>query len=162
MATELAWQPLDRMLADGMAQHTEQQYAESAPDQNEVPLAVDWATYRTLEIAGILRLLAAHRAGALVGYAAFLVMPHLMYSRTLHAMNDSIYVAPRGRMIGLGLCDRLVARAEHDFRAEVKGGPMRVIYDTGTTGGARGLDAILERRGYEQIGKVWRKLVRPA
>lgn len=82
----------------------------------DIPLAIDEATYRAVEMQGALRIYTARLDGELVGYAAFFLQWHAHYAESKQAMQDVLYVAPehRGRLIGL----RLIRHSERALRAE--------------------------------------------
>lgn len=125
-----AWEPLDALLDDGIAEAVEAEWREVAAHKGDMPLAVDWGQYRKLEAAGILKVMALREDDRLVGFNSFMVMPHLHYSQTIHAMNDAIYVRPDSRGLS-GL--RLILGAERALRAFAAPRPIRVIYYTKET-----------------------------
>lgn len=120
----LAWEPLDALLDDGLADIVARHWAEVGMHKEDVPLAVDWERYYRLEADGILKLMAARQDDRLVGYASFLVMPHMHYSTTLHAMNDAIYVDPDVRGVGI----KLIRAAEKALAELARPKPVRILY----------------------------------
>lgn len=62
--------------------------------------APDHERYLKLEIAGFMRVFTARIDGKLVGYAIFLVVPHLHYGGMVWAAQDVLFVHPdhRGRL----------------------------------------------------------------
>lgn len=122
--THVAWEPLDALLDDGLAEIVAKHWNEVGVHMADVPLAVDWDRYYRLEADGILKLMAARRGEELVGYASYLVMPHLHYSTTLHAMNDAIFVDPSVR--GLGI--KLIRAAEKGLAELARPRPIRILY----------------------------------
>ena len=151
--TAIEWEPLAVLLRDGMADCTVEQWHESGRDHADVPLAVDWARYQAAEDAGILRILAARRNGELAGWNAVYIAPHSMYATTLHAMNDSIYVKPSQRGIGL----MLVLALERKLAGCYPGRVIRVVYCA--QHGDRWKEA-LNRLGYATVETVQSKLLR--
>lgn len=100
------------LLDDGLAAVVEKHWQEVRMHADRMPLAVNWAKYRDLERLGILKVMAARQDDRLVGYASFMVMPHLHYAETIHAMNDAIYVDTEVRGVGIGLiraCEKALA-----------------------------------------------------
>lgn len=90
-------------------------YEEIAWNQEKIPLRPDWAKYQKLEVAGILRVFAARRSGALIGYAVYFVSLHLHYSETLWAANDIIFVRKSERgSVGV----KLLRFSETELRSE--------------------------------------------
>ena len=78
----------------------EQHYLEVANDQDVIPLAPNLAAYTAYDASGMLHIVTARAAGALVGYWTGIVGPHLHYATTLMAMTDMYYLLPdwrRGR-----------------------------------------------------------------
>lgn len=154
MTVSIEWERLASMRAAGMAEHTVAQWRESGTDHDHVPLAVDWDCYQKMEDTGSLKLLAARCDGALVGYAAYLIAPHLMYSRTLHIYCDSIYVTPEHR----GIAPRIIRAAEVGFRTLAGDRVVRLIYSTPAL---NGFPQVLECLGYPAAETVHVKLLRP-
>lgn len=150
----LFWEPLDLMRDDGLDDMIAAHHAEVGVHKEDMPLACDWEKYEALEYQGILRLLGARFDGQLVGYASFLVMPHLHYRTTVHAMNDAIFVRPEHRRTGLAL--ELVRKPERDFVKEFK--KVRFWYHD--KAGLRLLAPVLERCGYSQVETGWDKMAR--
>lgn len=72
-------------------------WREVAVHQDEVPLDVNWAQYEEMERLGRLFILTMRVNENLVGYNIFFVMAHMHYSKTIHALNDIVYVAPHQR-----------------------------------------------------------------
>lgn len=76
----------------------------------DIELTPDIETYTRLEANGVIRVFTARaprydvppddRSGLLVGYALFIVTPHLHYRQVVQAQNDVIYIQPdqRGTM----------------------------------------------------------------
>jgi GNAT superfamily N-acetyltransferase len=118
------WESLAALRDEGLAEIIAKHWDEVGVHKDDVPLAIDWERYHKLEKDGILRLMAARRAEKLVGYASFLVLPHLHYSTTLHAMNDAIYVDPSVRGIGI----KLIRAAEKLLAELARPRPVRILY----------------------------------
>lgn len=155
------WEPLACLLDDGLAECVERHWREVGVHMDDVPLACDWDKYEDLERKGILRVIAARRGSELVGYASFMVMPHLHYSTTLHAMNDAIWVQPERRGIGIGLI-KAAERALREVAKERGYDRVRVLYraklhveaERGTLG------PVFERLGYRAFETEYDKIVR--
>lgn len=117
-----AWEPLAALLDDGLDAMVKGHWREVGVHQDAMPVDVDWEKYHDLERSGALRLMGARQDAELVGYSSFIVVPHLHYVTTRHALNDAIYVVPKARgEIGV----RLVVEAE---RALVAEGVRRIVY----------------------------------
>lgn len=81
-------------------------WREIALYQDQIPLEVDVERYRAADAAGNLVCLSARDAGAMVGYAAWLLVQHPHYRSCRFAMNDVIYVRRQhrtGSTVGLRL-----------------------------------------------------------
>jgi len=80
--------------AEGLFPH---HWREVALDQKEIPLDMDIDRYAALDEAGILHIVTARDRGRLIGYHTSLIMGHLHYRRSLHAMVDLYYISPLWR-----------------------------------------------------------------
>lgn len=152
----LAWEPLAGLLDDGLADLVFAHHAEVGVHQREMPLECDWDKYQTLEDQSILRTLAARLAGKLIGYNSFMVLPHLHYRSTPHAMGDAIYVTKRYRHTGAGIA--LIERAERDLADLVKPQLCRIIYHDKAF--LEFLGPVLKKRGYVHQENIWDKMAR--
>lgn len=152
------WEPIARLLDDGIEDLTTRHWSEVALDQDVIPLAPDWARMAELEASGTFKILGARRSGRLVGYSAFLIAKSLHYRLTTHALNDVIFVDPDERAGGPGL--RLIRRAEQLLTAEVKPGEIiKILYHTKLHTPVMVGD-ILGRIGYSKIEEIWSRTLR--
>jgi GNAT superfamily N-acetyltransferase len=153
-----AWEPLAALLDDGLHAIVEKHWHEVGVHKEDVPLAVDYDKYRALEAQGILKLMAARQGERLVGYASFIVMPHLHYSRTLHALNDAIFVDPSVRGAGI----RLIREAERGLAEMARPGCVRIVYHVKEhVEAARGtLGGVFRHLGYGAFETSYDKVVR--
>jgi hypothetical protein len=90
-------------------------YEELTLNKERVKLDPMWERYAQLEAShrDALQIFTARDDGALVGYAAFFVQPHLHYRALFPAINDVIFVHPQRRnSTGLAPDPLLRARAE--------------------------------------------------
>lgn len=141
----LAWEPLAALLDDGLEELVKQQWRDQGLSKGEMPAAINWDDYRANEARGVVRILAARRDDALVGYSSFLVTSardraaprarhfgHLPAHRrggihhrsTATAVNDAIFVTKGQR----GVLGKLIDRAERDLSAEFAPQPVRIVY----------------------------------
>lgn len=67
-------------------------WEELALDKDHIPLAPDHHRYNTMADAGMLHVVTARSAGALVGYFIFVLTPGLHYSTTKMALYDIFYL----------------------------------------------------------------------
>lgn len=72
-------------------------WKEVALTQTEVPLDMDVERYAALDDAGILHIVTGRDAGRLIAYHTALIMGHLHYKSTLHALTDLFWVHPLWR-----------------------------------------------------------------
>lgn len=145
-AITFEWSPLAEALDGGLEAIVKAHWDEVGVHKDTVPLACDWDKYQELEDKDVLKLMLARRGDRTVGYASYLVFPHLHYCTTLHAMNDAIYVDPEER--GLGI--RLIRAAERALVELATPNYIRILYhakkhieaDRGT------LSKMFEKLGY--------------
>lgn len=68
----------------------------------DIPLDPDYDQYLKLEELGITRMFSARtKEGMLVGYALFLIRPHIHYKTCIMAYQDIIFIDPSRRGIGM-------------------------------------------------------------
>ena len=105
-------------------------------------------TYRALEAAGVLKFLAAHHDGELVGFLFYLltVLPH--YGKRV-AVSESVFVAHAHRGTGAGLA---LLKAAED--AALEAGAVGLLVSA-PAGGP--LDHLLAAKRYEHTNAVWFK-----
>ena len=72
-------------------------WKEVALTQDAVPLDMDTERYAALDEAGILHIVTGRDQGRLVAYFTALVLGHLHYKSTLHALTDLYYISPLWR-----------------------------------------------------------------
>lgn len=152
------WEPLSLLLDEGLEDLVTAHHAEVGLHKGDMPLAVDWEKYHELERLGMLKLASARAGDSLVGYASWLVMPHLHYCETPHALNDAIFVHYEWRGSGV----RLMRECERRLAADAAPKAVRIVYhikkaieaDRGTVG------RVLDRMGYRAFETAWDKMVR--
>lgn len=81
-----------------------QHWEELARNKDTIKLAIDSAAYIGAEQRGMLLIVTARRAGALVGYATYFILPkgHLHYVGTPWAESDIFWLHPSERGSGAG------------------------------------------------------------
>jgi hypothetical protein len=70
---------------------------EVAHDKDSRELDVHWEAFEALEAAGQLFLMTVRDGGALVGYVAAFLRPHLHSRRTISAYVDALFLSPVAR-----------------------------------------------------------------
>lgn len=118
----------------------------------DIPLAVSWEAYRSLESRQQLhiytvRALEPGAVGPLVGYAVYFVRPHPHYFTTLMAVQDVLYLDPDLRGEGVGAA--LIAFADQGLAAA----GVKVVYHHVKL--AHDFGSLLARQGYAPIETVW-------
>ena len=117
----------------------------------DFPLMPDYVAYGKLCVADMLRCIVARADGALVGYALFIVSPHLHYSTCKTAFEDIYFLKKEYRLGRTGI--RLFQFAETALRAD---GVNRIIMHTKIH-----LDnsKLFEYLGYKLTDKLYTKLL---
>jgi hypothetical protein len=117
----------------------------------DFPLMPDYVAYGKLCVAGMLRCIVARADGVLVGYALFIVSPHLHYSTCKTAFEDIYFLKKEYRLGRTGI--RLFQFAETALRAD---GVNRIIMHTKIH-----LDnsKLFEYLGYKLTDKLYTKLL---
>lgn len=146
------WEPISRLLDDGLEDKLYRHWREASIDHDDVPLDPDWSRMLSLEREGYFKAAALRRDGALIGYSAFSVHPHLHFRSTLHATNSVVFVEPRFRGYAGG---RLLIETE---RMLALLGVRKIIYGS-PVGGGKKLGAVLLRLGYAHTEDFFCKLV---
>jgi len=121
-----AWEPLGRLLDDGIEALVRREWEEVAIDRDRMPLDLDWDEYQRMEDNGLFRCMGARLGGKLIGFSSFMTFRgHPHYRTTPHAMNDAIYVVPEHRgLTGL----RLILSADRELQEWSAPKPVRVVY----------------------------------
>ena len=117
----------------------------------DFPLAPDYETFGRLDAAGMLRCITVREDNALIGYAIFIVQPHLHYKTCLTAFEDIYYLKKEYRKGRVGI--RLFQFAEDVLKNE---GVNRVIMHTKVH-----LDnsRLFEYLGYKHTDKLFTKVL---
>lgn len=117
----------------------------------DFPLAPDYEAYGKLHMAGMLRCITARDDEGLVGYAIFIVQPHLHYKSCKTAFEDIYFLKKSHRLGRTGI--RLFQFAEEALRAD---GVNRIIMHTKVH-----LDnsRLFEYLGYKHTDKLYTKIL---
>lgn len=156
----IEWETVQGLLDEGLAALVAEHWQEVGVHKEQVPLDVDWEGYQFDEENGLLKTIGAWRGSRLVGYASYYVLAHRHYRRTLHALNDAIFVLPGERGAGIALIRRaetlLASLAPPDFPH------VRIIYHAKRHVAAErgGFAKVFERLGYGLFESSHDKVVR--
>lgn len=133
-------------IAPILARHWE----EVARNQDKIPLAVGWDTYRLMTEAGTCSTVTAREDGRLVGYVINLVAPSLHYMRNVFSVNDAIYLDPacRGRGVADAMMDFCEALLRDKYGVEFCHMHMKMAHD---------FSPWMKKRGYVPIDMIWEK-----
>lgn len=155
---EIAFEPIDRLLADGCEDLYVAAFQELQTDQDDIPLAPDMAYYRQLEALGTYRVVGARYQGELVGYNSFFINRRTRSKNIVQSVSDSLYLAPEYRrgMNGVRFLketDRLLREAgslrnQYSITVHVKIGS-----------GGETVGRLLEILGYRHIESVYSRLL---
>lgn len=119
----------------------------------DFPLAPDWEAYGRMHMAGIVRCITVRDVDSneLIGYAIFLVHPHLHYKTCKTAFEDIYFLRKEHRLGRTGI--RLFKYAEEVLRDE---GVNRIIMHTKLH-----LDnsRLFEYLGYKNTDKLYTKIL---
>ncbi len=109
----------------------------------------DWAAYRFLATAGMLKVFTARQEGVLIGYAAYAIHQNLHYRDRKHAVQDVLYLDPdyRGKMMGVRLIKYADDVLMHDG-VHLVSHHVKVKNDFGP---------LLERIGYHLVEKIYER-----
>jgi len=111
----------------------------------DIPLEPDYASYASLEDAGITRVYTARNEGELIGYAVFFVRKNIHYSSSLQAIQDIIYIHPKYR----GQGGRFIVWCDAQLKAE----GVQVVYHH--VKASHNWGPLLERIGYQLIDHIY-------
>ena len=125
-------------------------WREIAHDQDRMPLAVDYAAYRALEVQGWLHVLTVRVDEELAGYCISVICGHLHYATTLCAVVDVYYVKPGYRAGFLGV--RLFRELERCLKAR---GAQKVFLSTKLAHDKGALFRRLRWRPVETVYSKW-------
>jgi GNAT superfamily N-acetyltransferase len=117
----------------------------------DFPLMPDYEVYGRLDTAGLLRCITARDESGLIGYAIFIVQPHLHYRTCKTAFEDIYFLRKEHRLGRTGI--RLFQFAEEALRAD---GVNRIIMHTKVH-----IDnsRLFEYLGYKHTDKLYTKIL---
>jgi GNAT superfamily N-acetyltransferase len=134
----------------------EQHYREASADLG-IPLDVNWELFEKVELAGIEVCVVARKQSAAIGYAVYLIAPHMHYAHTI-AEADVFFIDPAHRSGWLGV--KLFRVAEDLLRekgvAEVHN---RVKLHVKPGRGGRTLGVLFRFLGYRPVEVSYRKRI---
>lgn len=151
------WESCKRLFADpALPALLRAHWDELAVTKDDCPLDPDYLRCIQLEEAGLFHVWAARNGGALVGYLAFFVQPHLHYKSTLHAVEDLFLLAKpyRRGLVGYRMFTTALAALDEL-------GVKRVICHSKTHFEASrgGLGKFFTRLGFAHTDNLWIKVL---
>jgi GNAT superfamily N-acetyltransferase len=117
----------------------------------DFPLLPDYEAYGRLHMAGFLKCITARDASGLIGYAIFIVQPHLHYRSCKTAFEDIYFLRKEHRLGRTGI--RLFQFAEEALRAD---GVNRIIMHTKIH---MDNSRLFEYLGYKHTDKLYTKIL---
>lgn len=117
----------------------------------DFPLAPDYEAYGRLHVAGMLCCITARDDNGLIGYAIFIVQPHLHYKTCKTAFEDIYFLKKEHRLGRTGI--RLFQFAEEALRAA---GVNRIIMHTKIH---MDNSRLFEYLGYKHTDKLYTKIL---
>ena len=117
----------------------------------DFPLAPDYDAYKRLAENGMLRVVTVRADAELIGYAVFIVQPHLHYRTCLTAFEDIYYLKKEYRLGRVGI--RLFKYAEDVLK---RIGVNRIIMHTKVH---QDNSRLFEYLGYKNTDKLFTKLI---
>jgi GNAT superfamily N-acetyltransferase len=139
---------------EGIKQLVQAHHDEVTVDHEQVKLDPQWAQYVAIENAGMLHVFTVRDGPEMVGYASFIVTPHLHHASVVAAINDALYLLPAYRKGWAGA--RLIAFAEDELR---KIGAHKMTIHVSPR---RDFSHLLARMGYAEEERVMSKLFQGA
>lgn len=126
-------------------------WSEIGRNRERIALNPDYGRYLALDDAGMLHVVTARVGGTLVGYHLSTVANNMHYRDHVYALNDIFYVTPEHRRGRIGM--RLLDHAEKTLKergVSVAFMHVKLAHDFG---------AMLERRGYVAVERVFEKVL---
>jgi GNAT superfamily N-acetyltransferase len=117
----------------------------------DFPLAPDYEAYGRLYVAQMLKCITARDENGLIGYAIFIVQPHLHYKSCKTAFEDIYFLKKEHRLGRTGI--RLFQFAEEALRAD---GVNRIIMHTKIH---MDNSRLFEYLGYKHTDKLYTKIL---
>ena len=102
MSATFAWELLDQLLNDGAAALVCRHHVEISKHPDQVPLAIDWASYRRKEETGQFKVFTARFEGDLLGYIGWEIFVPTRYQGTTYCNADVYWLSPDRRGMGWG------------------------------------------------------------
>lgn len=147
------WSHLAELRQGGVERLMLPHWRESAAHQADVPLNPNWAQYEALETANVWRCMAAWQDGAVVGYASYIISPHMQFQSTVYVLNNSIYVEPGHR----GIAPSMMRKAARLLAYQLRPYTVVIVYEAPNESFAK----VLDRMGYPQTGTVHARVFKP-
>ena len=94
---KIEFEKIATLRADGVEDLLQADWDEIETERDIFPFALDWDHLTTCERRGTFKVVSARRGREILGYAAYMVLPHPHSRNALHAFNDVLYVKPKAR-----------------------------------------------------------------
>lgn len=150
----IQFEKISDLRADGVEDLLQADWEEMETEKDRFPLLLDWDHILRMERMGQFKVVAARRGKEILGYAAFLVLPHPHSKNSLTAFNDVLYVKKKERG-SLGI--KLIRMSE----TLLKGLGVQRIYYSSKVHFSLGLKTgdLLEKMGYKVIERTHAKVI---
>ena len=127
----------------------QEHWMETEPNQETIPLDVDWKEYARLDQSGILHIFTARKDSELLGYCVVLLSNSIHHKGHLFASTDVFYVKKEYRKssIGADLC-----RFAQDQCAEKGASLMTLNMKVDFP-----FDSLMEKQGFNLLERVYHK-----
>jgi len=131
----------------------EKHWKEVEAFQEDIKFKPDYEKYYALDYADILHIYTARDEDELIGYAIYMVVPHLHHRDKLYANNDMIFIQEPYRKSLVGR--DLVVYAEKDLKENVEVDVIMIAMKA-----HKPFQNLLEKQGYELLEYNYAKYVR--
>lgn len=111
----------------------------------DIPLDPNYAAYKALDEAGVVRLFTVRKGLELVGYSIMFVMPAYHYKGSLQATHDSLFILKGHRGCG----EKFIQFCDSELQSE----GVQVVYQSLKL--THNFGHMLERIGYQHVDNVY-------
>lgn len=111
----------------------------------DIPLDPNYAAYKALDQAGVVRLFTYRIEQQLVGYSIMFVMPAYHYKQSIQATHDSLFIVKAHRGVG----EKFIQFCDSELQSE----GVQVVYQSLKL--THNFGHMLERIGYQHVDNVY-------